>query len=46
MGGDARKPVLGASEKARLKPVSSAAENSKNCEFLLEASLDMTLSIY
>ena len=28
MGHDARKPVFGASEKARLKPASSATENS------------------
>ena len=38
---DSRKPVFGASEKARLKPVSSATENRQISEILLEASLDM-----
>ena len=32
MGRDARKPVFGASEKARLKPVSSAAPTEKKVE--------------
>ena len=40
----ASKPVFGVSDKARLKPVSSATETSKSIEILLEASLDMILS--
>ena len=44
MGFVMRKPVLGVSDKARLKPVSSATETSKKIENLLDASLDMILS--
>ena len=40
----ARKPVVGVSNKARLKPVSSTTETSPKVEILLEASLDMILS--
>ena len=43
MGLDATKSVIGVSEKARLKPVSSATETSKKVEFSLVASLDMVL---
>ena len=41
---NARKPVFRVSEKARLKPVSSAIETSENSEKSLVASLDMILS--
>ena len=44
MGLAARKPVIGVSYKARLKPVSSATGTSYKVEILLEASLDMILS--
>ena len=44
MGFVMRKPVLGVSDKARLKPVSSITETSKKIENLLDASLDMILS--
>ena len=43
MGRDVRKPVFGVSEKARLKPVSSATETSWKIEISREASLDMIL---
>ena len=39
MGLDAKPPVFGVSDKARLKPVCSATEASKNIEFSLVASL-------
>ena len=39
MGHDARKPVIGFSNKARLKPVSSATDTSYNIDILHEASL-------
>ena len=39
-----RKPVFGISDKARLKPVSSATETSQKVEISLEANLDMILS--
>ena len=38
------KPVLGVSDKARLKPVFSATETSKKIEILLVRSMDMILS--
>ena len=38
------KPVFGVSDKARLKPVSSATQTSKKIEILPVASLDMILS--
>ena len=41
MGLKATKPVFGVSDKARLKPVSSATETSYKLENLLVASLDM-----
>ena len=44
MGFVMRKPVLGVSDKARLKPVSSATETSKKIENMLDASLDRILS--
>ena len=44
MGLVARKPVFGVSDKARLKPDSSATETSKNIAISLETSLDMILS--
>ena len=44
MGLDATKPVFGVSEKLRLKPVSSATENSYKLKIALVASLDMILS--
>ena len=44
MGLDPTIPIVGVSEKARLKPVSSATETSKKIEILLVASLDMILS--
>ena len=44
MGLDATKPVLGALDKARLKPVSSATETSQKIETLLVANLDMIIS--
>ena len=44
MGLAARKRVFGVSDKARLKPVSSATETSQKIEILREASLDMILS--
>ena len=44
MGLNATKPVFGVSDKVRLKPVSSATENSKKIEISLVASLDMILS--
>ena len=40
----ARKHVFGVSEKARLKPVSSATQTSWNSEISLVASFDMILS--
>ena len=44
MGLVTTKPVFGVSDKARLKPVSSATETSYNIEISLQASLDMILS--
>ena len=44
MGLEATKPVFGVSDKARLKPVSSATETSKKIEIPPMASLDMILS--
>ena len=44
MGLDVTKPVFRVSDKARLKPGSSATETSQKIENLLEASLDMILS--
>ena len=44
MGANATKPVLGVSNKARLKPVFSAAETSLKNEILFVASLDMIIS--
>ena len=44
MGLDATNPVFEVSDKARLKPVSSATETSKKIENMLVASLDMILS--
>ena len=46
MGRVARKPVFKVSEKARLKPISSATETiaSKKIEMSLVASLDMIFS--
>ena len=41
---DARKPVLGVFDKARLKPVSSTIETSLKIESLPVASFDMILS--
>ena len=38
MGLDEIKPVFGFSDKARLKPVSSATETSKKIEFFLVTS--------
>ena len=38
------KPVVWVSDKARLKPFSSATETSWNIEIMLVASLDMILS--
>ena len=38
------KPVFRVSDKARLKPVSSATETSKKIEILFVASLDMIIS--
>ena len=38
------KPVVRVSDKARLKPFSSATETSWNIEIMLVASLDMILS--
>ena len=38
------KPVLGVSDKARLKPVFSATETSKKIEIFLVRSMDMILS--
>ena len=43
MGLDATKPVFGVSDKAGLKPVSSATETYSRI-FLLEASFNMLLS--
>ena len=43
LGLDATKPVFGVSEKAKLKPVSSATETSWKIEISLVASLDMIL---
>ena len=40
----ARKPVFGVSDKARLKPVSSATESSQKIVISLVASLDIILS--
>ena len=45
MGLDASKPAFGVSDKARLKPVSSATETSYKLENLLVANLDVILSI-
>ena len=44
MGLVATKPVFGASDKARLNPVSTATETSSKIESSLVASLDMVLS--
>ena len=44
LGLDATKPVFGVSDKARLKPVSSATESSYKIEMLLVVSLDKVLS--
>ena len=44
MGLVARKPVVGVSDKMRLKPVSTATETSLKIEISLVASLDMVLS--
>ena len=44
MGLVVTKPVFRVSDKARLKPVSSATETSKNTGISLLASLDMVLS--
>ena len=43
MGLVVTKPVFGVSEKARLKPVSSATETRKKIEISLVASLDIVL---
>ena len=43
LGSDVIKPVLGAFDKARLKPISSATETRYNREFSLVSSLDMIL---
>ena len=45
MGLEATKPVFGVSDKARLKPVSSATETNYKLENLLVASLNVILSI-
>ena len=44
MGLTETKPVFGVSNKVRLKPVSSATENSYKIEISPVASLDMILS--
>ena len=44
LGLDATKPVFRVSDKARLKPVSSATETGKKIENSLEARIDMILS--
>ena len=44
MGIDVTKPVLGVSDKAGLKLVSSATETGQKIEIWLVASLDMILS--
>ena len=44
MGLDTTKPVFGVSDKARIKPVSSATETSQKIEISPVASLDMILS--
>ena len=44
MGGDARKPVFGASNQVRLKPICCAAGNSYDIKMLHEASLDIANS--
>ena len=44
MGVIATKPVFGVSNKARLKPVSSATETSWKIEILLVPSIDMIMS--
>ena len=44
MGRVARKPVVGVSDKMRLKPVSTATETSLKIKISLVASLDMVLS--
>ena len=44
MGFDVTKPIFGVSDKARLKPVSSATDTSWKIEISLQASLDMILS--
>ena len=44
MGRDTRKPVFRVSDKARLKPDSSAKETSYKIEILPMANLDMKLS--
>ena len=41
MGGDMRKPVFGASNQIRLKPICSSAGNSYGIKMLHEASLDI-----
>ena len=42
-GLDGTKPVVGDSDKPRLKPVSSATETSLKIEFSMVASLDMKI---
>ena len=44
MGCDVTKPVFGVSDKARLKPISSATETSLKIKFSLVACLDVILS--
>ena len=44
IGIDATKSVFGVSDKARLKPVSAAAETSSKFKISLVANLDMILS--
>ena len=44
MGLVATKPVFGISDKARIKPISSATETSLKIKISLVASLDMILS--
>ena len=44
IGGDARKPVYGASNKVRFKQACSATETCSKIDILLVVSLDMILS--
>ena len=44
LGLDVTQPAFGVSEKATLKPVSSALETNYNIEISLKASMYMTLS--